>query len=264
MANRKRSRGNSWRAAATTPAAGEAYRSPTVGLKLLLGIALLPVLCVLAQTLFTSLVRETVARALWRTEEVWFFLVGADAWALLFWVSPWLRKQLLPLYVYGHEWTHAIWAWAFGGKVKMIGRSAEGGYVVTNKDDVWVVLAPYFYPLFGMAVVLLYGLLAWWIDVAPYHRLFFLALGVSWSFHVMFTIWMIAIGQPDLVYHGRFFSLVFILIMNLLALGTLLVIASPAVSAVSFGREFAANFAALLAWAHEAGRALARHAAALR
>jgi hypothetical protein len=69
----------------------------------------------------------------------------------------------------------------------------------------------------------------------------FLLLGASWAFHLSFTVWMIPKGQTDLSYHGNFFSLVIIYLMNVLILAVFLVVAAPEISFASFGHELLVN-----------------------
>jgi hypothetical protein len=59
---------------------------------------------------------------------------------------------------------------------------------------------------------------------------------------------MIPKGQTDLSYHGTFFSLVIIYLMNLLVLTLMLIIASPHVSFAGFGRELFGNTVNFSAW----------------
>ena len=111
----------------------------------------------------------------------------------------------------------------------------DGGYIVTDTHNFWIALAPYFYPLYSFVVILGFGIASLFCDftrvedtllfMTPLQWLFLL-LGVTWAFHLSFTIWMIPKGQTDLTYHGTFFSLVIIYLVNLLLLtGFLVVIA---------------------------------------
>ena len=79
--------------------------------------------------------------------------------------------------------------------------------------------------------------------------LLFALIGITWAFHISFTVWMIPKGQTDLTYHGTFFSLVIIYLMNLLVLTVLLIVASPHVTWLAFGQDLLENggsFAALI------------------
>jgi hypothetical protein len=84
----------------------------------------------------------------------------------------------------------------------------------------------------------------------------FLLLGGSWAFHLSFTLWMIPKGQTDLTYHGTFFSLVVIYIMNVVLLALLLIVGAPEVSFASFGQELAENAGRFLETAETLARTL--------
>lgn len=226
---------------------------PTRWVKLVAAVLLLPVVWVVSQTFFTAFHRATVEHEFWLTEEFWFFGLGAALWTLWFSGSMWLYGEPRPLrvYVFGHELTHAIWVWLWRGRVtKFEGWNPEGGYVVTDTHNFWIALAPYFYPIYSIAVVLLFAVTNTFVDLATVTETFlmltplrwlFLMLGATWAFNFTFTLWMIPKGQTDLSYHGNFFSGVIIYLMNILLLALLLVIATPKISFRSFGRELLGN-----------------------
>jgi hypothetical protein len=62
-------------------------------------------------------------------------------------------------------------------------------------------------------------------------------MGVTWTFHMVWTLWMIPRDQPDLKENGTFLSLVVIYLANLLVLVALLCVAEEA--PVRNTREFA-------------------------
>jgi len=244
---------------------------PRRWLNAVFGFFLLPVALVLTQTFFGAFSRSTVEHGGWATDEFWFFGLGAALWTLWFFGSIWSLGGPRPLraYVFGHELTHAIWVWMWGGKVSEFEVSRDGGYIITDTHNFWIALAPYFYPLYSLVVIVAYGTASLFYNVArvsdtllfmtPLQWLFLL-LGATWAFHLSFTIWMIPKGQTDLTYHGTFFSLVIIYLMNVLIVSVFLVVASPDVSFGSFGRELmehAEDFSAVV-W--KAGfRLLHRH-----
>jgi hypothetical protein len=135
-----------------------------------------------------------------------------------------------------------------GGRVSQFKVGAEGGHIMTDKQNVWISLAPYFYPIYSVAVVILYGIAAFFWDMAPYTRWLFLALGVTWTFHISFTLWMIPKGQTDLSYHGTFYSLVVIYMVNLALITGLVLIAAPQATLRGFLREFMENGAGFSNW----------------
>src|SRR5687767_14153129 len=82
------------------------------------------------------------------------FLGGAACWIVVFLLLP---KPML-LYVFGHELTHALWTWCFGGRVKRFNATANGGHVVISKTNFLIVLAPYFFPLYVALIVLTFAI----------------------------------------------------------------------------------------------------------
>jgi hypothetical protein len=117
-------------------------------------------------------------------------------------------------YVLGHELTHAIWAWAFGARVKRLAVSRTGGHVVVSKTNTLISLAPYFFPLYAVSLAVLHGILSRWLDPGPLRPWFLLAYGAAYGFHITMTVDVLRTRQPDLVEHGIFFSLVVIWIGN--------------------------------------------------
>lgn len=243
MARRRRKTRKKLFAAGTAlrQSAREPLQIPAWWLNSVIGVFLLPVAWVLTQSFFTALSRETIHHAFWATEEFWFFSLGCVLWTIFFFGLP----KLLWAYVFGHELTHAIWVWAMGGKVMKFKVSSEGGHIITDTHNFWIALAPYFFPVYSVILLAVYGGVSFFYDLQPYRQVFFSALGVTWAFHISFTLWMIPKGQTDLSYHGTFFSLVVIYILNFVVLSVLLISASPHVTWISFGQQLfedAGNF----------------------
>jgi hypothetical protein len=224
--------------------AADAWTIPTRWLKFVIAIFLLPLCAILTQTFFTVFTRATVTQRLWAGEEFWFFSLGAILWLIAFFGLP--RPMLV--YVFGHELTHALWVLLMGGRVSRFRVGREGGHIVTDRNNFWIALAPYFFPLYSLIVIGAYGLLGLFFNVQPYGRLLYALIGVTWSFHFTFTCWMIPKRQTDLTDHGTFFSLVVIYLMNLLLLSIMVVLASSQITFADLGREFAENMGKLVQW----------------
>lgn len=217
------------------------------------GVFLLPVCWVVSRTFFEEFTRATLAHEFWRTEAFYFFALGAILWLIAFAGLP----RPVVLYVFGHELTHALWVWIQGGEVHAFQVRRDGGYIIADRRDFLVSLAPYFFPIYAIALILVYGAVGlWYPQIWLYRRWLFALLGAAWSFHLTFTVWMIPKKQTDLLLHGTFFSLVVIYLANLLVLTILLVSACPQVTWAGFGRELLFNAA-------EAAAA-ARHLAGVR
>jgi len=212
---------------------------PTKWVKFIVALFLLPLCAVLSQTFFTSFARATVTERLWAGEEFWFFSLGALLWLIAFFGLP----RPIVLYVFGHELTHALWVWMMGGRVSRFRVGREGGHILTDKNNFLIALAPYFFPLYSILVLALYGGLSLFVDMQPYGRLLYALVGVTWAFHLSFTCWMIPKNQSDLSDNGTIFSLVVIYLINLLLLGAMLIIASPHISFASFGADMLRNIA---------------------
>ena len=225
---------------------------PRRWLKAVFGVFLLPVAWLLTETFFGAFSRATAGHGSWLTDEFWFFGLGASLWTLWFFGSVWSLGEPRPLraYVFGHELTHAIWVWLCWGKVSGFRVGRDGGYIVTDTHNFFIALAPYFYPLYSLVIIIIYGVASLFHDLTHTTETYllmtplqwlFLLLGATWAFHLTFTCWMIPKGQSDLAYHGTFFSLVVIYLMNLLILSGLLILVAREISFASFGREFLIN-----------------------
>ena len=94
-----------------------------------------------------------VLRASGSADTVWVAMVaGAACWLVIFLLLP----KPMWVYVFGHELTHALWAWLFGGRVKKFKATSAGGHVVVTKHNFVIALAPYFFPSYAIAVVLIF------------------------------------------------------------------------------------------------------------
>ena len=128
------------------------------------------------------------------------------------------------VYVLGHELTHAVWGLAFGAKVSNLKVRSNGGSVLLSKSNVWITLAPYFFPFWTFAV----ALLALFVRAVMYFAcpgapfpvpwLWMFLVGFTWCFHACFTLRSLMQTQPDVQEYGRVFSWTFILACNLIGL----------------------------------------------
>ncbi len=217
---------------------------PTRWVKLIIAIFLLPSCAILTETFFTVFARATITQQLWAAEEFWFFSLGAVLWLIAFFGLP--RPMLV--YVFGHELTHALWVLIMGGRVSRFRVGRDGGHIVTNRNNFWIALAPYFFPLYSIIAIALYGVGSLFFNVQPYGRLLYAVIGVTWAFHFTFTCWMIPKNQTDLTDQGTFFSLVVIYLMNLLLLSVLLVLASSRITFTDFGADMLTNVGNFAHW----------------
>ena len=218
---------------------------PTRWVKWFAAVLLLPVCWVASKTFFEEFSRAGLRHHFWTTDEFYFFALGAVVWLIAFFGLP----RPLVVYVFGHELTHALWVYLQGGRVSDFKVGKHGGYIIADRRDFLVSLAPYFFPIYSLAVIGLYAGIAWFYPEAWfYRRWMFAALGVTWGFHLSFTCWMIPKQQTDLLLHGTFFSLVVIYLANLTLLTFGLIVACPQVRWDRYGQEFVSNAADVFTW----------------
>lgn len=228
----------------------QALTIPTWWLNTVFAVFLVPVAGLLTQSLFTCFRRAGEHHGFWSTAEFQFFSIGAVVWLAVFFASMWAFGEPRPLrvYVFGHELTHAIWVWAMGGKVADFKVRRDSGHIVTDTNNFLIALAPYFYPLYSLVVIAIYGVASIFYNLANLTPLLFGLLGLTWAFHMSFTLWMIPKGQSDLTYHGTFFSVVVIYLMNVFLLLALVIIAAPEVTLGAFARALLTNTEEFSGW----------------
>ena len=223
-------------------------------LRWLIAITLLPICVVTTRALFNVTEASGVGEAYWSNllSSQHFLYFGIGCMLMMGWFFTGLLERLfLYFYVLGHELTHAIFVYVCGGKVGGIHVTADGGYVMTNKSNALIALSPYFVP-FWSVVILGLSMLVGLFCKFPHqdHALYFL-IGYSWSFHLLWTLWMIPRDQPDLKENGVFFSLVVIYLANVVVLSILLCLApgnltwhhwvNEFLNAWSYGKNFLLN-----------------------
>lgn len=144
-----------------------------------------------------------------------WLLGGFALWIFVFFAMP---KPVMT-YVLAHELTHALWAFAMGARVSKLKVSNKGGSVKVSKSNFLITLAPYFFPLYTMLVILTYGLLWLFFDMKTYTPFWLGLIGLSYGFHITFTIETLMQHQSDIAENGWIFSYVIILLFNLIGLG---------------------------------------------
>ena len=125
-------------------------------------------------------------------------------------------NKFIPLYVFGHELAHWIFAKLFlreTGKFK-VGR--DGGAVEIKNPNLWISLAPYFYPTFTVFWVPFWFLFKYLDDRYPYSlSIYFVILAITWAYHVAMTAYALKFEQSDIEKYGRPISFTLILFINL-------------------------------------------------
>jgi len=176
---------------------------------MLIAVALLPVCAGAGMTLWKVL-RATGGAD---TTLVPFF-AGVACWIVIFLFLP----KPMWIYVFGHELTHALWTWLFGGRVKRFRASSRGGHVLITKTNFLIALAPYFFPVYAVLLIAAFaiGHLIWnWAHLLVW---FHLLLGAAYAFHVTLTWTALRTEQTDITSQGWLFSAVVIYLGNIVVL----------------------------------------------
>lgn len=136
------------------------------------------------------------------------------------------------LYVLGHEAVHAGVSWIFGGKIKSFKVSEKGGSVGTDKSNTIIELSPYFVPIYAIIVAVIYFV------VASSYRIngsaFIFLIGFALAFHMILTIEVMKIRQPDIVKSGYFFSIILVYVFNIIVISLMFSMIFPDFSAKKF------------------------------
>ncbi len=118
-------------------------------------------------------------------------------------------------YIFGHELTHAIATFISCGKVKSFKVSKKGGEVKATKSNIFISLAPYFFPTYALIIMLLWLIASKFWDIKGLICGFLFALGLTLTFHFVMTVEFLKTKQPDLIKSGYLFSLALIYLVNL-------------------------------------------------
>jgi hypothetical protein len=188
---------------------GKEARTMPKWAKTIIAIVLLP-LCWGAARALARVVAVTG-----QLDTVWVALLGGAAcWWAIYLILP----KPMWIYVFGHELTHALSTWLCGGRVQRFRVTPEGGQVVVSKTNFLIALAPYFVPLYAIAVVLIFGvgnaLWGWRVQAVWFHLL----LGAAYGFHLTLTWYILQTRQTDITGQGYVFSAVVIFLGNVLVL----------------------------------------------
>lgn len=203
-----------------------------------LGWVLLVPACLFTLIALADLLHSGLHGDLPQTRAFRWFVVGAAAWTVCF---PILQKPLMILYVFGHEMTHLFAARLSGAKIYDWSVTKDGGWVDTDRSSTFISLSPYFVPLYTLFIVLLFSALGPFVDLQtsvslagdgrslmlhPLKTMYAL-VGLTWAFHITYTLNTMRGAQSDLMRNGEFFSVLLILWLNTVVVAGFLIIASP-------------------------------------
>jgi len=174
-------------------------------IKFIIAVLLLPVCAGAGMALWQ------VLRATGDADTTWIpFLGGVACWCVIFFFLP----KPMWVYVFGHELTHALWTWLFGGRVKKLKVTSSGGHVVISKTNFIIALAPYFFPFYAALVVAIFAIGHRLWDWQRFFVCFHLLVGAAYGFHVTLTFHTLQTRQTDITSQGYLFSAVVIFLGN--------------------------------------------------
>ena len=136
------------------------------------------------------------------------------------------------LYVLGHEAVHAGVSWVMGGKVNSFKVSNEGGSVGTDKSNFIIELSPYFVPVYAIIITLIYFVIS--SSYVINGAVFIFLIGFALAFHIISTIEVMKIRQPDIVKSGYFFSIVLVYCLNIVVVAAMFALMFPSFSIKKF------------------------------
>ena len=181
-------------------------------LRFLLALVALPVVWGLGAAFLEGLVAGSLEGGLLTAPRLGFG-VGALAMVALY---QWKGRALQIVYVFAHEMTHAAVGLLFFARIRRVSVRATGGFVVLDRQNWAIALAPYcvpFYLLLALGLCALTGLC--FPDALPFW-LWSALFGACTLFHVLYKLdALLSVSQPDTHLYGRFFSYWLILCLNL-------------------------------------------------
>jgi hypothetical protein len=132
------------------------------------------------------------------------------------------------IYVFGHELTHWLAAKLFRRRTSGFRVGVKGGSVRVERPNLFIVLSPYFVPLYSLVVVGVFGVYLAFANRAPDWLAFGfqVILGATYGFHVALTMSALWVGQADMRIFGRAFSLSVVVLGNTLVLFLVSMVAS--------------------------------------
>ncbi len=194
-------------------------------LKFMVGLVLLPV-CVVASQVLWGLFQAAA-----RTETAVFLplpalalLSGFVLWLAIFMLFP----RPVRSYILAHELTHALWGLVMGASISKISVKEDRGAVVLSKTNFLITLAPYFFPLYTVLLIGVYYLLMLFRPVERFHLLWLGLVGLTWGFHVTFTVSALLQRQSDIRDQGRLFAYAVIYLANVLGICLWVIMVSDA------------------------------------
>jgi len=165
---------------------------------------------------FTRALCDTILSLSMADNRMLAFSIGFAIWSIL-WLLFWKKWGFFS--ILEHEITHMIVGMCFLHRPKkLMVVENEGGWVQLAGVNFIITLAPYF------LLTLCFLMLPLYLVIQPrYIAPYFFVMGVFTSYHTLSTIRETRINhQPDIVFTGKYFSLVVIILGNIFCYGFIL------------------------------------------
>ena len=183
-------------------------------LRFLFGLMLIPLCAAVTRTALHLVQAIQPHRVYAVPPSAWALSGGYLAWLLIYFTLPRPART----YVLAHELTHALWGWVMGARVLRMNVSKDRGSVTLSKSNVFITLAPYFFPLYTMVVIVGYYALSLFLSVERYALCWLALVGFTWGFHFTFTVSTLLQRQSDIREYGHLFSYTVIYLCNVLGI----------------------------------------------
>jgi hypothetical protein len=125
-------------------------------------------------------------------------------------VSPFIR-----VYVVGHEMTHWLAAKVFRRKTSGFKVSKTTGSVRIERPNMWIILAPYFIPIYTIIWILTVKFAGLWFTAPWAPIVLYGGVGITYAYHIVMTVFALSKSQSDLRFYGHIFSLCLIIMINI-------------------------------------------------
>jgi len=137
--------------------------------------------------------------------------------------------------------SRVLWGLLMGASIARISVKEDRGSVVLSKTNFLITLAPYFFPLYTVLLIGLYYLLMLFYPVERFHLLWLGLVGMTWGFHLTFTVSALLQRQSDIRDQGRLFAYAVIYLANVLGICAWVIMVSDATLAEAAALSLAAG-----------------------
>ena len=192
-------------------------------LKFVAGVLAVPVMFAVTAAFYANIIQVQEIAGILR-----YFVWGIVSYVVL----HLLFYKPTYVYVVGHEAVHAAMAWVMGGTINSFKASEEGGSVSTDKSNTAIELGPYFVPIYAIVIMAIYFVVSYSYKING--AVFFYLIGFALALHIVMTIEVMKIRQPDIVKSGYFFSIVLVYVLNIMIIAVLFSLLFKSFSAKRF------------------------------